>query len=279
MPAMSVEEYAAHRGVTPRAVYAALKAERIAAIPDTRPLRIDSDAADATWDRQPDDEPLPLLEFEAPGANGELPPELQGAARYDGPPEPPTTDDGRALLTLAEYAAHRAETDQRGTTVQAIYTAIKAGRIEARKVAHPAHREPILMVDPEQADREWSAQRDDTDPIQPTAAGRSSSKGDLEHYRAQLARLEFEERAGDLVPRARVKLEWSRIARTLRERLSEAPGRAGARLTAFIRERVTVSAGTAQFAFTERELAKFVEEALEESLSSVAASLQAPDDG
>ena len=96
------------------------------------------------------------------------------------------------LLSRREYAAHR------GVAVSAVQKAIETGRMTLTDG----------KIDPEKADKEWT---ENTNPIynSPRTDDHSSnpyqkSKIMKTTYDAMLKKLEYEERAGKLIPRALV---------------------------------------------------------------------------
>lgn len=276
MRQVSVREYAAHRGVTEPTVRTWIRDGRIAAIPDVSPTRIDLDDADARLEAeaaaQAAADALPLLDFSAPvvadteGVEVELPP----ARRVEPPAPPPAwapprTEDGRPLLTVEEYAAHRGATNQPGATKQTVHEAIKAKRITATLYPHPQIGRECYVIDPELADREWIANSKSTRPSD-VGAGGPESRRTYDHYKAELARLEFEDRSGSLISKDKVKAEWSRIARTQRERLSELPSRAASKLFALVRGQLP----GVELPFTARAFEAVLQEETRNTLTSIA---------
>ena len=117
------------------------------------------------------------------------------------------------LLSRREYAAHR------GVAVSAVQKAIEAGRITLTDG----------KIDPEKADKEWV---ENTNPIynSPRTDNNSSnpyqkSKIMKTTYDAMLKKLEYEERAGKLIPIAQVQAEAFAAARTARDHLLMIPRR------------------------------------------------------
>lgn len=285
MRQVSVREYAAHRGVTEPTVRTWIRDGRIAAIPDVSPTRIDLDDADARLEAEAAAAAaaaaLPLLDFSSPvvsvaeGVEVELPP----ARRVEPPPPPPAwapprTEDGRLMLTVEEYAAHRGATNQPGATKQTVHEAIKAGRITATLYPHPQIGRECYVIDPELADREWIANSKHTRAVE-VGAGGPESRRSLDHYKAEIARLEFESRAGALVRKDKVKAEWSRIARTQRERLSELPARASSKLFALVRGQLP----GLELPFSARTFEAILQEEIGATLTSIANEVaDAPDE-
>ena len=269
---LTVEEYAAHRGVTGAAVRQWLAGGRIEAVdPAARPRRIDRVAADARLAREAKGpEPLPL--FTAPAVQVEtdhaVPIELSGPKRLEADP---TTADGRALLTLQEYADHRRSLDLPGGTMQSVHEAVQRGRITAEVVAHPRLGRKVYMVDPVAADREWAENtRAPASSEAPAAAGGARQEHD--QYKTALMRLQYEQAVGELLPVARVKAEWGRIARTQREAFRAMPSRLGGRVVALLRTRLGLSA-TAPVPVALHELEARVDDELAKTLSEIAQEL------
>lgn len=169
-------------------------------------------------------------------------------------------------LSRSAYARHRQALGLPGATHTAVARAIAAGRILL---------EPDGTIDPAEADAAWAArsdpakQRHAASPgpassssgpeAPPTSAGPSyaQSRAIREAYAARLAKLDYEERLGTLVPVAKVRLAWFQTLRALRARLLGLPARLAPLLAA---ETVTARAG----ALLEAELHALLEEAAEE---------------
>jgi len=122
------------------------------------------------------------------------------------------------LVTQAEYARHR------GVSRQAVGKAVKAGRVELLNG----------LVDVEAADSRWTAGTRAQVEAVPFDKGREStrtarpddglpsyltSRAIREAYVARLARLDFEERNGNLVPMARVTIAFFNVSRRARDLL------------------------------------------------------------
>lgn len=122
------------------------------------------------------------------------------------------------LLSRREYAAHR------GVAVSAVQKAVETGRI-------------TLMdgkIDPEKADKEWA---ENTNPIYNSPRTDDSSSNPYQKskimkttYDAMLKKLEYEERAGKLIPRAQVESDAFAAARTARDHLLMIPKRVAPRI-------------------------------------------------
>ncbi len=138
-------------------------------------------------------------------------------------------------LSIRAYAEHRRLHGLMGHTPLAVQKALKSGRI--RKNTHG-------KIDPAEADASWERQ---TSPSRRAAteafhderpSGRSSgvdyaeARAFRELFAARLARLEFEEKNGNLVSVDQIKIEIFRKARQVRDRMLAIPGRVGAQLAA-----------------------------------------------
>jgi hypothetical protein len=117
----------------------------------------------------------------------------------------------------ADYAKHR------GVSRQAVYKAIAEGRIQLTQG----------KIDRALADREWGensapagADVPDADPQAP-AASYNQVRTLWQAYRAQLARLEYEERAGRLVDADKVRATAFEEGRRIQEKLRALPERVG----------------------------------------------------
>lgn len=115
------------------------------------------------------------------------------------------------LLSRREYAAHR------GVAVSAVQKAIEAGRITLTDG----------KIDPEKADKEWTENTNPAYNSPRTNDGLSTpyhkSKIMKTTYDAMLKKLEYEERAGKLIPIAQVQAEAFAAARTARDHLLMIP--------------------------------------------------------
>lgn len=122
------------------------------------------------------------------------------------------------LLSRREYAAHR------GVAVSAVQKAIETGRITLTDG----------KIDPEKADKEWV---ENTNPIYNSPRTDDSSSNPYQKskimkttYDAMLKKLEYEERAGKLIPRAQVESDAFAAARTARDHLLMIPKRVAPRI-------------------------------------------------
>lgn len=143
------------------------------------------------------------------------------------------------LMSIRGYARHRADLGLPGGTHRAVQKAIQAGRCPI---------EPNGQIDSEKADAAWAentnaVKRAPTEAEAATPAfeppqGSPGSRGPSlaqaqaveKTYRARLARLEWEERTGSLVPVADVKLEWAKIIAEARTKLLGIPAKAKSRI-------------------------------------------------
>lgn len=143
-----------------------------------------------------------------------------------------------AIVSAAEYAKLR------GISKAAVSQAIADGKLPTSAVKKGRGYE----IDVDQADREW---RENTNPVMgaPTHAkpkGHSvddenkpvgtetlaASKAKREAFLAELARLEYELKAGQLVPVEDVKKEAFKMARIVRDSILNIPDRLAAELAA-----------------------------------------------
>ena len=115
------------------------------------------------------------------------------------------------LLSRREYAAHR------GVAVSAVQKAIEAGRITLTDG----------KIDPEKADKEWV---ENTNPAYNTPRADDSFSTPYQKsrmmkttYDAMLKKLEYEERAGKLIPRVQVESDVFAASRTARDHLLMIP--------------------------------------------------------
>lgn len=119
------------------------------------------------------------------------------------------------LLSLRAYAKHR------GVTLKAVQEAIEYGRIQKTNG----------KVDPIAADKEW---QEKTNPAM--ARGKTDipeyhrSRAIREAYEAQLAKLEYEEKAGKLINAEETRLAWLKIITTTKTKLLAIPSKARASL-------------------------------------------------
>ena len=167
-----------------------------------------------------------------------------------------------AGMSIRDYAAHRRARGLPGGSKAAVQKAILAGRIS---------RTGSLKIDPEVADREWAENSNPAqlrpgslvpasghDPAPPPATkSRGPARGGhpprspedeghadsdaqsfarsraiREDYNARIARLEYEEAAGNLVARGAVGREQFRLARDTRNNVLAVPSRVDALLAA-----------------------------------------------
>jgi hypothetical protein len=124
-----------------------------------------------------------------------------------------------------EYALHR------GVSKQAVYKAIGEGRIQLVQG----------RIDRDTADREWG---ENSAPAGGSDAGAEPGAGETAgssynrtrtlatFYRAQLVRLQYEEKAGRLIDAEKVRLAAFEQARRLREKIMALPARLAPRLAA-----------------------------------------------
>lgn len=146
-------------------------------------------------------------------------------------------------LSIRAYAAHR------GCSKSAVMKAVQSGRIT---------RDEDGKIDPAKADLQWERNSDPgqveaqkeaqqpapqakpktkTDETAPTASSAEGptyiqSRAIRELYVARLRKMEYEEKAGRLVPLEKVTVRWFNLARQLRDQLLGIPNRIDAILAA-----------------------------------------------
>lgn len=147
-------------------------------------------------------------------------------------------------ITPSQYAALK------GITPAAVSKAAKEGRLKHSITRSPNGR--LQKIDVVMANKEWEANTDPSkvrgknkpadEPVEATVAppppvqgnlelpfppdpSISSSRNRLESYRAQLAKLDFDERSGRLVKADDVKDQAFKLARGLRDALMNIPDR------------------------------------------------------
>ena len=133
-------------------------------------------------------------------------------------------------MSQRAYARHR------GVNLSAVQRAIDSGRITV---------DPNGQIDPATADQQWASntrtqalpfsrrggqQFDDADAF--GFSQYNKARAVREHYLARLARIEYEERAGNLVSRDEVKSSTFTLFRTFRDSLLNVPDRLSATLAA-----------------------------------------------
>jgi hypothetical protein len=154
------------------------------------------------------------------------------------------------LLSLRAYARHR------GVTLRAVQKAIESGRIET-----VLDEKGKPKIDPAAADLRWQAQADpakqrkpepkapppvvvapktapidDQDDDPPTTDGEVGendyykARAKREAYRAEVEKLSYLERAGELVDAAQVQSSWQKIITTAKTRLLSVPSKARIRI-------------------------------------------------
>lgn len=122
------------------------------------------------------------------------------------------------LLSRREYAVHR------GVAVSAVQKAVETGRITLTDG----------KIDPEKADKEWV---ENTNPAYNTPRTDDSSSNPYQKskimkttYDAMLKKLEYEERAGKLIPIAQVEADVFAASRATRDHLLMIPKRVAPRI-------------------------------------------------
>jgi hypothetical protein len=134
-----------------------------------------------------------------------------------------------AVMSQRAYARHR------GVAVSAVQKAIDSGRISTL---------PDGQIDSDAADEQWAH---NTRQAAPPASRRAHQPDDdevfgasqytkaravREHYQARLAKLEFEEKTGKLVPADDVKIAAFNLFRQFRDHMLNIPDRLAAILAA-----------------------------------------------
>lgn len=131
---------------------------------------------------------------------------------------------------------------RRGVSAEAVRRAIQSGRLK-EAVSRDAKGNP--KVDPEVADQEWDANTSDNRGWNARENAKKTAETDMkvsgtlnqsraikEAYLARLAKLEFEERSGQLVRAEEVKNEAFKVARIVRDGILNVPDRVAAQLAA-----------------------------------------------
>ncbi len=125
-------------------------------------------------------------------------------------------------VTQAAYARSRRARGLSGKTRQAVENALADGRI---------HLEADGKIDPDRADREWTA---NTDPARRSDANTkmADARADRAVVEAKRARLDLEEREGKLVNLAVADRRWFELTRRTRDRLLTVAARLAGELAA-----------------------------------------------
>jgi hypothetical protein len=143
-----------------------------------------------------------------------------------------------ALMSQRAYARHR------GMAISSVQKAISTGRITAL---------PDGQIDSDVADGQWQAntnpqagsgarrqQEDDQDVF--GAAQYTKARAVREHYQARLAKIEYEQRIGNLVSKDEVKIAQFNIDRTRRDHMMNVPDRVCAAIASELKD-LLVAAG------------------------------------
>lgn len=131
-----------------------------------------------------------------------------------------------AELSIRGYADHRRGLGLPGGSAWAVQKALKDGRITRTKSG---------KIDPKVADAEWAASTDQGKQDAATAGSvptYAASRALREAVLARRARLDYEEKAGNLVRVVEVRSEYFRIARAARDKILAVPGRLAAEMVA-----------------------------------------------
>jgi hypothetical protein len=135
-----------------------------------------------------------------------------------------------AVMSQRAYARHR------GTAISAVQKAIASGRISTL---------PDGRIDSDVADGEWMentkarprARRQPEEDQDPFGASQySKARAVREHYQARLAKIEYEERVGSLVPKDEVKIGQFNIDRQRRDAMLNMADRIAASLAAEMKD-------------------------------------------
>lgn len=127
----------------------------------------------------------------------------------------------KELLSLRSYAKHR------GVALKAVQDAIESGRISVELVGNQK------KIDPIKADAEWLANTDQNfirnkqgaTAKNPQIPAFQDSRALREAYAARITKLEYEEKKGELIDRAKVKMASVATAKIIREALRAIPSR------------------------------------------------------
>lgn len=120
-------------------------------------------------------------------------------------------------MSRTAYVKHRSENGLPGATYPAVKRAIDEGRITVDAQGR--------IPDPVVADREWEANSRARPAV--NAIDYQTARAAREHYNAELARLSFEEKQGQLIDAKAAHDEAFAIGRRVRDRLLAIPARIG----------------------------------------------------
>jgi phage terminase Nu1 subunit (DNA packaging protein) len=144
-------------------------------------------------------------------------------------------------LSLRAYAAHRKTQGLPGGSLQAVQRAVQARRVTVAMVDGVKR-----IPDPEAADREWAentdrsrapgwvkdwaddvegGQDDDGQDDDGKASSLSTASAREKHWKAELAELNYKQRAGELVNAADVAAEYADFCSTVRTKVLGVPSR------------------------------------------------------
>lgn len=103
-----------------------------------------------------------------------------------------------------------------GVSEGAVRKAVKAGKIEVVKIGNKNY-----VVNPDQAEKRWRYERGELESNSENTSSNSYAQANLMYkaYKAQLAKLEYEERKGKLIERGRVKEALADACIVFRNRL------------------------------------------------------------
>jgi hypothetical protein len=129
-----------------------------------------------------------------------------------------------AAISQRAYARHRR------VALSAVQKAVETGRISTLADG---------TIDPEVADREWAERsraytrgQDEEDSGAFGASQYSKARAVREHYMARLAKLDYEQKVGSLVPKAEVQIAAFNERRRFRDHMLNIPDRVAAMLAA-----------------------------------------------
>jgi len=137
-------------------------------------------------------------------------------------------------VTQAEFARRM------GVSRCAVSKAIKAGKIKTINIDGRAY-----IHNTDQAERAWKAERGDIEPEQETTQGQQDTTSNgytqanlmYKAYKAQLAKIEYEEKKGKLVDAVAIKNEAYKTGKIIQSLLQNIPDRISSILAAETSER------------------------------------------
>lgn len=118
-------------------------------------------------------------------------------------------------MSRSAYVAHRKARGLPGSTYKAVKNAIDAGRISVDKWGK--------IPDAASADAEWEANSRARTAVD--VVDYQTARTHREHYNAELARLQFEEREGKLIDAQKAHQDGFELGRAVRDKLLAIPAR------------------------------------------------------